>query len=109
MRWWQCVCRLSPPGRVGGEEDAQRLLRRVGIEGPLDLLAPLLRRRPGVDGDAVVALVGAGKLRFELPPQIALRVLVLREDQQAGAVPDGRRSRAQVRPDPLDEPEDAGV
>ena len=28
------------PGGVGGDEDAQRILGRVGVEPPLDLLAP---------------------------------------------------------------------
>ena len=38
-------------GGVGGDEDAHRVLPRIGGEGTLDLLALGGRRRPVVDGD----------------------------------------------------------
>ena len=44
---------------VGGEEDAQRVLRRVGVEAALDLLAPRAAREAVDDLDALVGPVGA--------------------------------------------------
>ena len=45
-------------GGVGGDQDADRVLLRVGREGPLDLLALGRRRRAVVDGDPLAGPVG---------------------------------------------------
>jgi hypothetical protein len=53
-------------GGVGGQQDAERVLARVGVERSLDLLALGLRRRAVVDRDAVLGTVGALDHNFEL-------------------------------------------
>ena len=46
-------------GGVGGEQDAQRVLGRVGVEAALDLLAPAPAGEAVDDLDALVGAVGA--------------------------------------------------
>ena len=51
-------------GGVGGDQDADRVLLRVGVEGPLDLLPLGLRRRAVVDRDP---LARPGRCRRSRP------------------------------------------
>ena len=107
-------------GGVGGEQDAQRILRRVGVEPALDLLAPRAAREAVDHLDALVGAVGALDRLLEDRLQVALRALaVLGEDQDAAVVPlrrralrrlaEGREVRAEVLADPVDQPADLGV
>ena len=75
-------------GGVGGDEDAQRVARGVGVEAALDLLALRPHGLP-VDGlDTLLGEVGAGDGLFEHLAQVALGADdVLREDQHPGVVP----------------------
>ena len=77
-------------GGVGGEQDAQRVARGVGVEAALDLPPP----RPhglSVDGlDTLLGEVGSGDGLFQHLAEVALRPdHVLREDQHPAAVPAG--------------------
>ena len=75
-------------GGVGGEQDAQRVLRGVGVEPALDLLAPRAAREAVDHLDALVGAVGALDGLLEDRLQVALRALaVLGEDQDAAVVP----------------------
>ncbi len=75
-------------GGVGGEQDAQRVFRRVGVEAALDLLAPGAARQAVDHLDALVGAVGALDGLLEDGLQVALRALaVLGEDQDAAVVP----------------------
>ena len=106
-------------GRVGGDQDADRVLARVGVEGPLDLLAFRRRRGAVVDGDPLVGPLGALDQRGQLLLEITLCVVVLGEDDDASVVPLGRRGRsrlarlrqvgAHLLSNPLDQPPDPGV
>ena len=88
---------------VGGDQDAQRVLRRVGVEAALDLLAPRAAREPVDHLDPLVGAVGALDRLLEDLLQVALRALaVLGEDEHApsfhfgaapfGALPEGRQA-----------------
>ena len=90
------------------------------VEGPLDLLAFGRRGRAVIDGDPLVGPVGGGDGGRELLLEVALRVVVLGEDDDPGVVPPGRRPRAcdrperrQVRahvlPNPVDQIADPGI
>ena len=72
------------------------MLARVGVEGLLDLLAlgsGIGRRRAlWKDGDPLVGPVGPVDRGRELLMQVALRVVVLGEDEDPRVVPPGRRS-----------------
>ena len=73
--------------RVGADQDAQRLLGRIGIEGGLHLLAAILAGGAGEDGDPLVRLVGVGERFAEPLLQPAPRVLPFGEDDQPAIVP----------------------
>ena len=107
-------------GGVGGEQDAQRVLRGVGVEPALDLLAPRAAREAVDHLDALVGAVGALDRLLEDRLQVALRALaVLGEDQDAPVVPfrrralrllaEGRQVGAQVLADPVDQTPRLGV
>ena len=107
-------------GGVGGEQDAQRVLRGVGVEPALDLLAPGAAREAVDHLDALVGAIGALDRLLEDRLQVALRALaVLGEDQDAAVVPlrrralrllaEGRQVRAEVLADPVDQPPHLGV
>ena len=59
-------------GRVGGQQDAQRLARRIVVEAALDLLAAGAGGQAVDRGDAVRGPVGAGDGRLQHLPQVAL-------------------------------------
>ena len=107
-------------GCVGRDQDAQGILRRIGVEPALYRLAPAPARQAVDDLDALVCTVGVldGLLQDVL--QIALRPFaVLREDQDATQIPlrrvarrsssEGREPGALVLTDPVDEPAGLGV
>ena len=75
-------------GGVGGEEDAQRIARRVGVEAALDLPALRSHGLP-VDGlDTFLGEVGPGDGLLEHGAEIPLRADdVLREDEHPALVP----------------------
>ena len=57
-------------GRVGGDEDPQRVLLRVAVEGALDLLAVLVAD-PAVElADPRLGPVGAGDRPLELLEEV---------------------------------------
>ena len=74
-------------GRVGGDQDAERMLGRVGVEGELDGLPLVMRRRAVEDRDPVVGAVGPVDRGRELLMEIALGVVVLGEDDDPRVVP----------------------
>ena len=78
--------------RVGADENAQRLLGRIGIEGRLHLLAAVLTGRAGEYVDAVVGPIGFGQRLAQPPFQPAPRVLVFGEDDQPAIVPGRSRT-----------------
>ena len=107
-------------GGVGREQDAQRVLRGIGVEPALDLLAPRAAREAVDHLDALVGAIGALDGLLEDRLQVALRAFaVLGEDQDAAVVPlrrralrllaEGRQIRAEILADPVDEPPDLGV
>ena len=114
----------SLAGRVGGDEDAKGVARRVGIEAALDLFPPCPDGLP-VDGlDALFGEVAARDGLFEHLAQVALGTdHVLREDEHPALVPawrgatvaatrwltTTRQLRAQVLADPFDEVACLGV
>src|SRR5208337_2402181 len=79
-------------GSAGGDQDTDRLLLRVGREGPLDLLPPGLRRRAVVDGDPLAGPVRRIDGGRELLLEVTLGVVVLGEDEDPVFVPPGRRA-----------------
>ena len=102
-------------GSVSGDQDAQGVPRRIGIEAALDLLALRADGLP-VDGlDAFLGKLGTGDRLFEHFTQVALGTDdVLRKDEHPPVVPAGRRPaaaslaatrqvRAQVLAYPFDE------
>ena len=71
-------------GRVGSEKDAQRVLRRVGVEPALDFLAPRAACEPVDDLDTFLGAFAALNRLFENRLQVALRALpILAEDEDA--------------------------
>src|SRR5439155_1465373 len=88
------------PGGVRRQQDAQRVLARVGVERPLDLLASGWWCRTVVDLDALLGAVGSLDGGFDLLAQVAQRIFVLGKDQQARAGPfwraAGRDCRARL-------------
>ena len=83
-------------GGVGGNQDAHRVLMRGQVEGALDGLALLRRGRAVEDGDALLGAVGAGGGSAEHAEQVALGVLVFREDQQPCVLPAAVGSRGRL-------------
>ena len=68
-------------GRVGGEQDTQRILRRIGVEPALDLLTALAARQPVDDRNAIFGPVCSLNGLFKDRLQIAFRALpVFSED-----------------------------
>ena len=107
-------------GRVRGEQDAQRILRRTFLEAPLDLLAAGSAGQPVDHLDALVGARRALDRALQGLPQESLGALaVLGEDEDAAVVPLGRlahnrlaelrKVRAQVVADPVDQPARLGV
>ena len=106
-------------GRVGRDEDAERVVGRLGVERGLQLFARLVAEAAVEDGDALLdadvggaLAVDGGEGRAELLGEVAHGVGELGEDEEAAAVPGRRRGRAgrgggngveEVRADPLDE------
>ena len=83
----------SLPGGIGGEQDAERIFCRRGVEAPLDLAAA------GAGDEAVNRLdplggaLGPRDGRLQDVPQVTLRAFpVLGEDQDAAVVPAGGRA-----------------
>ena len=72
---------------VGADQDTQGLLRGVGVEGGLHLLAAILAGGAGEDADALVDAVGIGERFLEALFQPAPRVLPFGEDDQPAIVP----------------------
>jgi hypothetical protein len=85
----QCAWKFQAlAGGVGREQDAQRVLGRVGVEPALDLLAPCTAGEAVDHHDAIDGAIGAldGLLQDLL--EEALRALaVLGEDQDAAVGP----------------------
>ena len=106
---------------VGGDQDAQRILGRVGVEAALDLLAPASPLvRPSITSMRSSARSVPSIACSRIVLQVALRALaVLGEDQDAAVVPlrrlalrplaEGRQLRAEVLADPVDQPPGLGV
>jgi hypothetical protein len=109
-------------GRVRGEQDTQRVLRGVGVEPALDLLASGAAREAVDHLDTLVGAVAAlNRLRLlEDRFQIALRALaVFGKDQDAAVVPlrrlalcwlaVRRQFRAEIFADPIDQLPGLGI
>ena len=74
-------------GRVGREQNAQRVLHRVGIEPTLDFLAPGAAREAVDDLDAIFGTFATLNRLLEYHLQVALRALaILGEDEDAAIV-----------------------
>ncbi len=98
--------------RVGRHEDAQRIVGRRGIEGPLDLFAAIGRGGAGEHGDACLGVFGIGDRFAQQPLDPAPRILIFGKDQQAALAPGSAasaESRHHFASDPVDEMPDAGV
>src|ERR1700738_1911054 len=77
-------------GRVGREQNAQQVLRRISVEPALDLLAPCAAGEAVDHLNTLLGTVGALDRLFEDRLQVALRALaILREDEHAPMVPCG--------------------
>ena len=102
----RCTLRPAPlevhsfPGRVGGDEHAQRMRGRIGIECPLHILPAFVCHAAVERRHAWVRLPARCELRTKLLFQIALRVAVLREDEHSALF---------VGANPVDEVLDARV
>ncbi len=97
--------------RVGGDQDAQRLLVGIGIELGFQALAVLLAHAAAEARHPLLGLFLTQQLP-QLPLQVALGVNVIREDQQSCGLPlqIGRtQARAEVLPQPVRQLADAGV
>ena len=118
---WQCAWRFSP-SRAASVAIRMRTGWCFGsrVEGPLDLLALVLRGRPAEDRDPRLGPVGPGDRGRELVAEVPLRVLVLGEDDDPDVVPPGGSARGDAHPvlrqvrahrlaDPVDQPADPGV
>ena len=91
-------------GGVGGDEDAERMLARVRVEGGLNGFAVLARCGAVVDRNAVRSAVRAGDGGVELLEEVALGVVVLGKYDDPEVVPAGRVAGGpHVLPDPLNE------
>lgn len=77
---------------IGSDKDADGMLVGVGVEGPLDILAFVVGRGATVDRDAVESKVGIGDCGPKLLVEIAQRVFVFGEDDDARAVPAAARA-----------------
>src|SRR5579871_1400134 len=86
--------------RVGADQDADRLLVRVGVERALDLLPTIRRRGSSEDPDAIVGAVGLVEGFAQAAFQPAAGVLVFGEDYEAARVPG--RSVEHVSADPVE-------
>ena len=93
---------------VGADQDAQRALGGSALKARLTSSRRSCAGDAGEDGDALVGAVGVGERLLEAPLQLAPRVLVLGEDDQAAVVPACRRS-SMLRADPVDQPAHAGI
>src|SRR5690606_17225860 len=113
--------KVQPLARgVGGEQDAQRVPGRVGIEAALDLLAAGAAGEPV---DHLDTLVGSVRALDGLPEnflQVPLRAFsIFGKNQDAAVSPPGwlapwplakwRKVRAEALPDPIDEAADLGI
>jgi hypothetical protein len=75
-------------GGIRGNQDPQRILRWIGVEPPLDVLATGATREPVDHLDALLRAVRLGNGLLEKILEVALRSLAaLREDQDAAIVP----------------------
>jgi hypothetical protein len=72
---------------IGADENAQRLLRGVRVEGRLDLLAPVLAGGAGEDADALIGTIRIGNGFSQASLQPAPCVLPFREDDETAIVP----------------------
>jgi hypothetical protein len=107
-------------GRIRGEQDAQRVLRGVGVEPALDLLASAAAREAVDYLDALFGAIAALNRLFEDRFQIALRALaVFGKDQDTAVVPlrrlalcwlaVHRQFRAEIFADPIDQLPGLGI
>ena len=85
-------------GGVGGDQDAERMVFRLGVEGVLDVLADRWRGRAGEDRDPFAGPVGVGDRFAEAAFEVAARVLVLGEDDDAPVVPPRGRGGLRLGP-----------
>jgi len=77
------------PGGIGADQDAQRLLLRICVEGGLHLLAAILPGGSGKDANALVCSVSVGKRFSQAPFQPTTGVLPFREDNEPAIIPVG--------------------
>ena len=81
------VLQVHPfPGGIGGNQDPQRLLIRIGVEAGLEPLAVVLIHTAAEALHPQIGLLIAQQL-LELALQIALGVHVVGEDQQSRGLP----------------------
>ena len=81
------VLQVHPfPGGIGGDQDPQRLLIRVGVEAGLEPLAVVFAHAAAEALHPPIGLLITKQL-LELPLQIALGVDVVGEDQQSRRLP----------------------
>lgn len=73
-------------GSLGGDEDAQRVAGRVGVERALHSFAGVLGHAAVEGGNHRVRLAAGRQRGTQLPLEEALGVGILREDQQAAVV-----------------------
>ena len=81
------VLQVHPfPGGVGGDQDPQGFLIRVGVEAGLELLAVVFAHAAAEARHPQIGLLLAQQL-LQLALQIALGVYVVGEDQQSSGLP----------------------
>ncbi len=74
--------------RVGADQNSQRFLARVGVEGMFDLLPAVQARGAGEDADAVLGEIGVFESLPKATLQPAARVLIFGENYEPAVVPD---------------------
>ena len=93
-------------GGIGGDEDTDGMLLRIGIECLLDLFSFSDRRRAVIDLDPLIGAIRPLDGGFELLPQVSLGVVVFRKNDDASVIPT-RAGLAEIRThlpaNPLDE------
>ena len=107
------VLQVHPlPGRIGGDQDPQGIKRRWAVEAAFKRFALFIANAAVEGGDSLLLKVAAGDQAAQLLLQPALGVGVLREDQQALAIPAGAwlaQIGAEVAADPIAQVVDAGI